>query len=101
MIVEESLGAQYVGHLGGAGLTPELDRLAEAAWTFTRAFASGTRSVRGLEAVVAGSPPLPSDAALRLPGSQSNFFTIDPILKQQGYRHRFVYGGRATFDKDR
>src|SRR3546814_9315884 len=57
MIVQESLGAQYVGNLGGAKLTPCLDALAETSWNFTRAYATGTRSVRGLEAVVAGFPP--------------------------------------------
>lgn len=98
MILEESLGAQYVGHLGGAGLTPQLDRIAESAWTLTRTFASGTRSVRGLEAVVAGFPPTVSDAVLRLPDSQSNFFTTAQVLKQHGYRSRFIYGGEAHFD---
>lgn len=98
MIVEESLGAQYVGHLGGAGFTPELDALADQAWTFTRTFASGTRSVRGLEAVVAGFPPTVSDAALRLPDAQSNFFTLAQALRRHGYRSRFIYGGEAHFD---
>ena len=98
MIVEESLGAQYVGNLGGANLTPELDRLAAEAWNFTRAYATGTRSVRGLEAVVAGFPPTVSDAALRLSGAQSRFFTLAQVLKQHGYRSRFIYGGEAHFD---
>ncbi|TAM25325.1 MAG: LTA synthase family protein [Candidimonas sp.] len=98
IIVEESLGAQYIRNLGGAGLTPELDKLAEHAWNFTQAYATGTRSVRGLEAVVAGFPPTVSDAALRLSGAQSNFFTLAQVLKQQGYRSRFIYGGEAHFD---
>src|SRR5690606_9037827 len=45
MIVEESLGAQYVANLGGSGLTPHLDALAAEGWNFTRAYATGTRSV--------------------------------------------------------
>lgn len=98
MIVEESLGAQYVGNLGGAGLTPCLDELAKSAWNFTRAYATGTRSVRGLEAVVAGFPPTISDAALRLSGAQSNFFTMAQALRQHGYRSHFIYGGEAHFD---
>src|SRR5690606_511201 len=60
--------------------------------------ATGTRSVRGLEAVVAGFPPTVSDAALRLSGAQSNFFTMAQLLKQQGYCSRFIYGGEAHFD---
>ena len=98
MIVEESLGAQYVANLGGRGLTPELDKLAADAWNFTRAYATGTRSVRGLEALVAGFPPTISDAALRLSGAQQNFFTLAQLLKQHGYRSRFIYGGEAHFD---
>src|SRR5690606_28446838 len=47
LIVQESLGAQYVGNLGGAGLTPCLDALAADGWNFTRAYATGTRSEIG------------------------------------------------------
>lgn len=98
IIVEESLGAQYVGGLGGANLTPNLDALATLGWNFTRAYATGTRSVRGLEAVVAGFPPTISDAALRLSGAQRNFFTLAQLLKLHGYRSHFIYGGEAHFD---
>lgn len=98
MIVQESLGAQYVSNLGGANLTPHLDSLAETGWNFTRAYATGTRSVRGLEAVVAGFPPTISDAALRLSGAQTQFCTMAQILKPLGYTSRFIYGGEAHFD---
>ncbi|TFL14092.1 LTA synthase family protein [Pusillimonas caeni] len=98
LIVQESLGAQYVGNLGGSDLTPQLDALARTGWNFTRAYATGTRSVRGLEAVTAGFPPTIADAALRLPGAQSNFFTLAQLLGTHGYRSRFIYGGEAHFD---
>ncbi|MAK56467.1 MAG: sulfatase [Pusillimonas sp.] len=98
IIVEESLGAQYVANLGGQRLTPNIDLLAGEAWNFTKAYATGTRSVRGLEAISAGFPPTLSDAALRLPGAQSRFFTLAQLLKQFGYQSQFVYGGEAHFD---
>jgi phosphoglycerol transferase MdoB-like AlkP superfamily enzyme len=98
LIVQESLGAQYVGNLGGTGLTPCLDALSGHGWNFTRAYATGTRSVRGLEAVTAGFPPTLSDAALRLTGAQSRFFTLAQLLRRHGYRSRFIYGGEAHFD---
>ena len=66
IILEESLGAQYSAALGGANLTPELDALARESWAFTRAYATGTRSVRGLEAVVTGFLPTPAQAVLKL-----------------------------------
>ncbi len=98
LIVEESLGAQYVGNLGGTGLTPCLDALATQGWNFTQAYATGTRSVRGLEAVVAGFPPTISDAALRLSGAQSRFYTLAQTMRQHAYRSHFIYGGEAHFD---
>jgi len=76
IIVEESLGAQYVGSLGGRNLTPELDALASQAWAFQHAYATGTRSVRGLEALITGFPPTPSEAVLKLSGAQTGFFTL-------------------------
>src|SRR5690606_27520301 len=98
IIVEASLGAQYVSSIGGADLAPNIDRLSGQGWNFTRTYATGTRSVRGLEAIVAGFPPTISDAVLRLSGAQRNFFTLAQLLKQHGYRSRFIYGGEAHFD---
>ena len=98
IIVEESLGAQFVGNLGGQDLTPHLDKLSTEGWNFRRAYATGTRSVRGLEALVCGFPPSASDAVLRLSGAQQNFFTLAQGLKPLGYRSHFVYGGEAHFD---
>ncbi|NLC37149.1 MAG: sulfatase-like hydrolase/transferase, partial [Alcaligenaceae bacterium] len=98
IIVEESLGAQYTNRRDSRSLTPCIDALMRESWNFTRAYATGTRSVRGLEALVAGFPPTISDAALRLSGAQQNFFTLAQALRQQGYRSHFIYGGEAHFD---
>lgn len=101
MIVEESLGAQYVGTLGGRGLTPALDALYDEGWAFTRAYATGTRSVRGLEALSTGFLPTPAEAVLKLPRAQTQFFTIAELLGRQGFHSRFLYGGEAHFDNMR
>ncbi len=99
LIVEESLGAQYVQSLGGQHLTPNLDALYQEGWAFTRAYATGTRSVRGLEALSAGFPPTITQSVFKLPGAQNGFFTIADALNQQhGYHSRFLYGGEAHFD---
>ncbi|CAM3765272.1 LTA synthase family protein [Bordetella sputigena] len=98
IILEESLGAQYVANLGGQALTPCLDKLAGEAWNFTRAYATGTRSVRGLEAVVTGFLPTPAQAVVKLPDAQRGFFTLADLLGRQGYHSRFIYGGEAHFD---
>ena len=101
IVLEESLGAQYVGSLGGDGYTPQLDALSTQGWYLARTYATGTRSVRGLEAVTTGFMPTPAEAVLKLPRSQSNFFTIAALLDHFGYHTRFVYGGEAHFDNMR
>lgn len=99
IILEESLGAQYSAALGGAkDLTPHLDALARTGWAFTRTYATGTRSVRGLEAVSAGFLPTPAQAVLKLPGAQRGFFTLADVLGRHGYHSRFIYGGESHFD---
>lgn len=101
IVLEESLGAQFIGHLGGRPLSPNLDRLSESAWTFTRMYATGTRSVRGIEAVVAGFPPTPAQAVVKQPGAQQGFYTLAQTLKANGYDTTFYYGGESHFDNMR
>lgn len=102
ILLQESLGARFVGKLGGApGLTPSLDRLMDQGWVFTRFFATGTRSVRGIEAVTTGFVPGPAEAVVKLPRSQHDFFTIFSALRAQGYHTQFIYGGEAHFDNMR
>lgn len=101
IVLEESLGAQFIGHLGGLPLSPELDRLSDRAWTFTRMYATGTRSVRGIEAVVAGFPPTPAQAVVKQPKAQQGFYTLAQTLKARGYDTAFHYGGEGHFDNMR
>jgi len=101
IILQESLGAQYSKSLGGAGLTPELDALGKQGWWFERAYATGTRSVRGLEAISTGFLPTPAQAVLALPRAETGFFTIAELLGRHGYYSRFIYGGEAHFDNMR
>jgi phosphoglycerol transferase MdoB-like AlkP superfamily enzyme len=97
-MVVESLGAGYVGSLGGMPLTPNLDRLsAEGLW-FTQLYATGTRTVRGLEAIVTGFPPTAAQSVLKRPESQREFFTLAALLQRRGYRTDFLYGGVSNFD---
>ncbi|ELX4132288.1 LTA synthase family protein [Vibrio vulnificus] len=98
ILLQESLGARFVGGLGGLPLTPNLDKLLEEGWSFTQMYATGTRSVRGIEAITTGFPPSPSRAVVKLSKSQTGFFTIADLLKKQGYHTQFIYGGEAHFD---
>lgn len=98
IILQESLGAGFVGALGGIGVTPEIDRLATQGLWFENLYATGTRSARGIEAVVAGYLPSPSRSVLKLGLAQQNFATLASILKTHDYDTRFIYGGESHFD---
>jgi phosphoglycerol transferase MdoB-like AlkP superfamily enzyme len=98
IVVVESLGADFVGRLGGLPLTPNLDRLATQGLWFTQLYATGTRTVRGLEAIVTGFPPTPAQSVLKRPESQRDFFTLAALLKREGYCTDFIYGGVSNFD---
>jgi phosphoglycerol transferase MdoB-like AlkP superfamily enzyme len=101
IVLEESLGAGFVARLGGIPITPNLDRLADEGIWFEQLYATGTRSVRGIEAVVAGFPPTPALSVVKLSKSQQGFETLASVLRRAGYRSEFVYGGESHFDNMR
>ncbi|MET0357522.1 MAG: LTA synthase family protein [Cellvibrio sp.] len=101
IVLEESLGATFVESLGGLPVTPELEKLKNDGWWFEQLYATGTRSVRGIEAVVAGYPPTPARSVVKLSLAQQNFYTLALGLGNEGYHTEFVYGGEAHFDNMR
>ncbi|HET8881112.1 MAG TPA: LTA synthase family protein [Solimonas sp.] len=98
VITEESFGAEFVGAYGDdRGLTPNFDRLARDGLLFRHAYATGTRTVRGLEAISASFPPIPSESIIKRPGND-RVVTWGEVLAQQGYQTSFLYGGYGAFD---
>jgi phosphoglycerol transferase MdoB-like AlkP superfamily enzyme len=101
IILQESLGATFVESLGGVSVTPELEKLKSQGWWFENLYATGTRSVRGIEAVVTGFLPTPAQSVVKLSLSQDHFFTLASLLDRKGYLNEFIYGGEAHFDNMR
>lgn len=98
LVTIESLSAEYVGAYGSkAGLTPELDRIAAEGLRFANVYATGTRTVRGLEALSLGTPPVPGQAIVRRENN-NNLSTVGEILALQGVVPMFIYGGYGYFD---
>ncbi len=98
MVSIESLGAEFVESLGGAkGLTPRLEQLAREGLFFTQLYATGTRTVRGLEALTLSVPPTPGHAVPMRPNN-AGLFTIGGVLKSQGWDPLYLYGGYSYFD---
>jgi len=98
VVVEESLSAEYLGAYGSMqGLTPNLDRLSRESLLFTRMFATGTRTVRGLEAITLSLPPLPGIAIVKRPDN-GGFRSWGTIMREKGYETRYIYAGYGYFD---
>jgi phosphoglycerol transferase MdoB-like AlkP superfamily enzyme len=98
LISVESLSADYLGVFGNTQhLTPHLDALADHSLFFERAYANGTRTVRGLEALSLSVPPTPGDSLLKAHNNE-NLFSLADIFNDRGYVSEFVYGGYGYFD---
>ena len=98
LIVVESLSARFLGAFGNPdGLTPNLDRMAEQGLLFTNLRATGTRTVRGLEAIALSVPPTPGYSIVKRPDN-ANLFSLGTVFNRHGYRARFFYGGYSYFD---
>lgn len=94
----ESFGAEFIESLGGdKGLTPHFERLGREGLFFTQLYATGTRTVRGLEALTLSVPPTPGHAIPMRPNNQ-NLFTLGSVLASQGWQPLYLYGGYSWFD---
>lgn len=101
ILLEESLGSAFVDSLGrDRRLTPNLDRLSREGLFFTNFYATGTRTIRGLEAVLTSFPPIPGASIVKRNQSK-NVASLARVLKTEGYQTAFVYGGRGVFDNMR
>ncbi len=98
LVMIESLSAEYVGAFGDdRGLTPNLDKLSTQSLFFNNLYATGTRTVRGMEAVVLSVPPTPGRSIVKRPDNH-NMFSAGFVFKDKGYENKFIYAGHGYFD---
>lgn len=98
MVPIESMSARFMKKFGyDKDITPNLDRMADEGLFFTKMYATGSRTVRGLEALMLAIPPTPGQSILRRPNSDS-LFNLGTVFRDRGYRTQFLYGGFAFFD---
>lgn len=98
LVTIESFSADFMKHFGNTqGLTPVLDSLADKSILFTDMYATGTRTVRGMEALTLCVPPTPGNSIVRRKDN-SNLFNVGTVFKNAGYTRSFFYGGDGYFD---
>lgn len=98
LVTIESLSADFMERFGNTQqLTPVLDSLARKNLVFDQMYATGTRTVRGMEALSLAIPPTPGSSIVRRPGNE-HLSTIGAIFRSKGYATGFLYGGDGYFD---
>jgi len=94
----ESFGAEFSKLYGSErDWTPNFDAYAQQGIWFRHTYASGTRTVRGLEAITASFPPIPTASIVRRPHND-NIATWGAVMRKLGYKTSFLYGGYGYFD---
>lgn len=76
---------------------PFLTSLEKQSLNFTNLRSTGTRTVRGLEAIMLSIPPTPGNSIVRRPDNHDLYSLATPF-KERGYSLDFIYGGIGFFD---
>ncbi len=99
LITVESLSGDYMKALGNTkdDITPNLDALAQKSLFFTQMYATGTRTVRGLEALSLSIPPTPGESIIKRKDNEG-LFSLADVFNEKGYKSEFIYGGYGYFD---
>ena len=99
LITVESLSASFFTQFGNTkqDITPNLDTIAQQSLFLTNFYATGTRTVRGMEALTLSLPPTPGYSIVKRPNNEG-LFTLGNVLKSKGYESNFIYAGNGYFD---
>ncbi len=92
IVIMESMGSRWLGEY-----TPNLNELAANGLSFSNMMSTGTRTVRGIEALMLSVPPTPGNSIVRRPDNE-NLFNIGTLFRERGYDRDFIYGGLGYFD---
>lgn len=98
LVAIESFSGDFLASFGNReNLTPYYDSLAGESIFFTNLYATGTRTVRGMEALTLCVPPTPGNSIVRRQNNE-NLFSIATVLREKNYHPYFIYGGDGYFD---
>lgn len=97
-ICVESLSGDFLKEFGNkSNITPTLDSLANNSLFFENLYATGTRTIRGMEAITLSIPPTPGRSIVKRKNNLG-LFTIGEVFREKGYERNFFYGGDGYFD---
>lgn len=98
ILMLESFTSKMIEPLGGLpDITPNLNKLCTQGILFSRIYASGDRSDKGIIAVVSGFPAQSTSSIIKYPLKSQKLPTISGLLDSMGYHTAFYYGGNPDF----
>jgi len=98
LIILESFSNKVISPLGGLkGIAPNLDSLCTKSTVFTNFYSTGTRSDRGISAVLGGYPSLLSTSIMVYPEKARSLTLLPEYFNRHNYYTSFYYGGDINF----
>lgn len=81
----------------GREVMPQLRKIADEGLDFSRVYASGSRTDKGVVSVLSGFPAQPKLSIMKLPSKSRNLPSLARSLGEEGYGSSFYYGGDLDF----
>ena len=98
LLTIESMSADFLEAYGNTEhITPNLDTLIRHSLVFDNLYATGNRTVRGLEALTLCLPPCAGESIVKRVNNK-DLFSAGRIFREVGYSTKFIYGGDSYFD---
>lgn len=98
LIVWESFTEKVVGKkFSDVEITPGINNLLKQGIFFSNNYASGDRTNKGLSAILSAYPALPHTSIIQYPNKSVKLPTLASLLKSNGYKTSFYYGGEPEF----
>lgn len=99
VFILESFTANLTKTLGNEeGITPQFDSLIQNGFLFSKIYAAGNRTDKGLIASLTGFPTLGIGSIVKWPEKMQKIPAISQTFRQRNYQTSFFYGGESEFD---
>lgn len=99
VVIMESFTADLTQTLGSEkGITPNFDRLAHQGVLFSKIYATGNRTDKGIMGTLTGYPSLAAENIVKWPEKTERIAALSQSFFRNGYNTSFFYGGQSEFD---
>lgn len=97
LVLMESQSARFSSVVGHHSAMPRFDSLCQEGVVFTRTYAAGLRSDKGIVGVLAGYPAQAKKSIIKYTRKLQKLSFLPNALDSVGYNSTFYYGGDANF----